>query len=354
MPKGDKFIALTAYLEKCGMDEVKMTFSEIEKIIGFRLSDSAYTYPAQWSNSESQSFAFGWLNAGYITRQVNIPQQTVEFVKSPLQKQQRISDRTRTTTEKRIAINSAEAKNAITKNAGVNNTVSNRAAILPVEEAIRCIRTYYNESVIDPHGRYLSWRHCYNAFSENRNSPDESTMDYLALHLAFYLASWGMYRGSSFLLQKDYKVHTPVVKIIIEKRYDRLMGISAEELIKDENLTLLEEVSGRIRRAYADERPSFEGMINNATDTLVTKILLGTLGCVPAYDRYYVQAVRRYKISVGEYCRDSVKAVANYYLTYKDRFETVREELSACGTQYPAMKLMDMCMWQAAFEMDNE
>ena len=354
MPKGDKFIALTAYLEKCGMDEVKMTFSEIEKIIGFRLSDSAYTYPAQWSNSESQSFAFGWLNAGYITRQVNIPQQTVEFVKIPLQKQQRISDRTRTTTEKRIAINSAEAKNAITKNAEVNNTVSNRAAILPVEEAIRCIHTYYNESVIDPHGRYLSWRHCYNAFSENRNSPDESTMDYLALHLAFYLASWGMYRGSSFLLQKDYKVHTPVVKIIIEKRYDRLMGISAEELIKDENLTLLEEVSGRIRRAYADERPSFEGMINNATDTLVTKILLGTLGCVPAYDRYYVQAVRRYKISVGEYCRESVKDVANYYLTYKDRFETVREELSACGTQYPAMKLMDMCMWQAAFEMDNE
>ena len=52
MPKGDKFIALTAYLEKCGKDEIKMSFSEIERIIGFRLSDSAYTYPAQWSNSE--------------------------------------------------------------------------------------------------------------------------------------------------------------------------------------------------------------------------------------------------------------------------------------------------------------
>lgn len=339
MPKGDKFIALTAYLEKCGMDELKMTFSEIEKIIGFRLSDSAYTYPAQWSNSESQSFAFGWLNAGYITRQVNIPQQTVEFVKKSLQKQHRTSDSTRKAAAKRTT---------------ANNEATNRAAILPVEEAIRCIRTYYNETVIDLHGRYLSWRHCYNAFSANRNSSDESTLDYLALHLAFYLASWGMYRGSSFLLQKDYKVHTHVVRIIMEKRYDPLMGISAEELIKDENLTLLEEVSDRIRKAYADERPSFEGMINNATDTLVTKILLGTLGCVPAYDRYYVQAVRRYKISVGEYCRESVKAVANYYLTYKDRFETVREELSVCGTQYPAMKLMDMCMWQAAFEMDNE
>ena len=52
MPKGDKFIALTAYLEKCGKDEIKMSFSEIERIIGFRLPDSAYAYPAQWSNSE--------------------------------------------------------------------------------------------------------------------------------------------------------------------------------------------------------------------------------------------------------------------------------------------------------------
>jgi hypothetical protein len=81
MPKGDKFIALTSYLEKCGKDEIKMSFSEIEKILGFQLSNAAYLYPAQWSNSESQSFAFGWLNAGYLTRKVNIPRQTVEFIK---------------------------------------------------------------------------------------------------------------------------------------------------------------------------------------------------------------------------------------------------------------------------------
>ncbi len=39
MPKGDKFTALTLYLKNCGMDELKMSFSEIEKIIGFKLSD---------------------------------------------------------------------------------------------------------------------------------------------------------------------------------------------------------------------------------------------------------------------------------------------------------------------------
>ena len=35
MPKGDKFIALTAYLEKCGKDEIKMSFSEIERFLWY-------------------------------------------------------------------------------------------------------------------------------------------------------------------------------------------------------------------------------------------------------------------------------------------------------------------------------
>jgi len=329
MPKGDKFIALTAYLEKCGKDEIKMSFSEIERIIGFRLSDSAYTYPAQWSNSESQSFAFGWLNAGYLTRQVNIPEQTVEFVREG------------------VAVPRKESNSP-------KKVTQCKSATLPVEEAIRCIRTYYNETVEDAHGRYLSWQHCYNAFTTNRGGSDENTFDYLALHLAFYLASWGMYRGSSFLLQKDYKVHIPVVKILMEEQYNPLVGITAEELIKDENLTLLEDVSARIRQAYADEKPSIEGITNNATDTLVTKILLGTLGCVPAYDRYYVQAVRQYGISAGGYDRRSVRDVAKYYLQHKDEFENVRAELSAYGTEYPVMKIMDMCLWQVAFENDTK
>lgn len=329
MPKGDKFIALTAYLEKCGKDEIKMSFSEIEKIIGFRLSDSAYSYPAQWSNSESQSFAFGWLNAGYLTRQVNIPEQTVEFVREGAFVPRKVSNQPKKVSQC-------------------------KSAMLSVEEAIRCIRTYFNETVEDAHGRYLSWQHCYNAFTTNRGGSDENTYDYLALHLAFYLASWGMYRGSSFLLQKDYKVHIPVVKIIMEERYNPLVGITAEELMNDANLNLLEEVSTRIRKAYADERPSFEGVTNNATDTLVTKILLGTLGCVPAYDRYYVQAVKQYGISVGGYNKESVRDVARYYLSHKDEFETVREELSAYGVEYPVMKLMDMCMWQVAFETETK
>ena len=81
MAKGDKFIDLTRYLEGCGKDNVKMSFAQVEKILGFKLPHSAYSYAAQWSNSESHSLAFGWLNAGYLTRNVNVKGQTVEFVK---------------------------------------------------------------------------------------------------------------------------------------------------------------------------------------------------------------------------------------------------------------------------------
>lgn len=221
-----------------------------------------------------------------------------------------------------------------------------------VDLIIKSSTEFYNDLKVDENGRYRSWEHCYSHFIKARGS-QEIDYDYLSLQLAFYLASWGMYRGSSFLLQKDYKVHIPVVKILMEEQYNSLVGITAEELMNDANLNLLEEVSTRIRKAYADERPSFEGVTNNATDTLVTKILLGTLGCVPAYDRYYVQAVKQYGISAGGFNKESVRDVAKYYLSHKDAFETVRAELSTCGVEYPVMKLMDMCMWQVAFEADN-
>ena len=64
-------------------------------------------------------------------------------------------------------------------------------------------------------------------------------------------------------------------------------------------------------------------------------------------------------IAYGKHCYRGPKPpfnwnhVAKYYLSHKDEFETVRAELSTCGVEYPVMKLMDMCMWQVAFEADN-
>ena len=73
-----------------------------------------------------------------------------------------------------------------------------------------------------PYQRYNSWNHCYEAFVTLK---DEKL---LSLHLGFYLASWGMYRGSSKLLNRDYLVHVEAVKII--KKYAHLRCTKEHEV----------------------------------------------------------------------------------------------------------------------------
>jgi hypothetical protein len=97
-----------------------------------------------------------------------------------------------------------------------------------VDSIIKSATVFYKTLSEDSNGRFRSWEYCYKCFHDARNNPD-ADVDYLCLHLAFYLASWGMYRGSSFLLQKDYKVHKKVVKEILKPQYDCLFGIKCSK-----------------------------------------------------------------------------------------------------------------------------
>ena len=105
------------------------------------------------------------------------------------------------------------------------------------------------------------------AFSDFNND-----IDYLTLQLAFYLASWGMYRGSSELLQKDYLIHEPVVEIV------RSNGELRKENVTYEDIESINEIIEKIKKEYK---------VANVSRTLVSKILLGTLGCIPALDRFF-------------------------------------------------------------------
>lgn len=60
-----------------------------------------------------------------------------------------------------------------------------------------------------PDKRYASFDYCYNYFQEfyeNNNTKalaSKENIQMSCLHIGFCLASWGMLRGSSFLLQKS-------------------------------------------------------------------------------------------------------------------------------------------------------
>ena len=224
-----------------------------------------------------------------------------------------------------------------------------------VDLIIKSANAFYAESQTIADSRYRSWGHCYKCFHDARNdsSPD---YDYLSLHLAFYLASWGMYRGSSFLLQKDYKVHVPVVKELLKPQYDCLAGIKCVELLHAVPLAILERLNGFIGKYYDPIRGSVKGgeIKNEISLVLTTKILMGTLGCVPAYDRYFIDGVRALKVAAGNYNVRSLHELAGFYERHRAKFEKVRNQMRVHGLPYPQMKLLDMGFWQYGLSNDGK
>lgn len=224
-----------------------------------------------------------------------------------------------------------------------------------VDLVIRTATTFYNQLKEDPNGRYRSWEYCYKQFHDARENSNPD-YDYLSLHLAFYLASWGMYRGSSFLLQKDYKIHEPVVKEILKEKYDMLFGIKCSEFRNSTNQKLLQELNEFMASYYNDIRLSVVKKIpqKEISETLITKILMGTMGCVPAYDRYFVAGIKNQKISTGNYNINSILKLVDFYDANNDKLESVREALKVYDMDYPQMKLIDMGFWQIGFELDTD
>ena len=225
-----------------------------------------------------------------------------------------------------------------------------------IDKIVEAARQYYQETDNDPNSRFRSWEHCYLVFHKARMNGDVN-YDLLSLHLAFYLASWGMLRGSSGLLQKDYRVHIPVVEMIMEDVYNDLFGnscngVSCYELIQNDTLSKLEQLRRRMRNHYREH-----GV--NLTDTLFTKILLGTFGCVPAYDDFLRKAVKQCEIIVRQvipYNRQTITTLANYYIEHEDAFENVRNQClihdSSEGIIYPPMKVLDMGLWRIGYKLD--
>lgn len=213
---------------------------------------------------------------------------------------------------------------------------------------------FYDTLEKDENGRYRSWEHCYSNFINARDSKN-ADLDYLSLQLAFYLASWGMYRGSSFLLQKDYKIHIPVVKELLKEEYDPLAGIDCIELKREENQRLLENINVFLDEYYSNIRGEVKNIKvrNQLSSTLITKILMGTLGCVPAYDRYFISGIKKQKVASGNYNMKSIIQLVDFYEKNIVELENIRKDMKVNGMAYPQMKILDMAFWQIGLDSDK-
>lgn len=203
---------------------------------------------------------------------------------------------------------------------------------------IKCFFDAYGINVRDTNGRYFSWKHCFDAFADIN-----AGKDFLALHLGFYLASWGMYRGSSILLQKDYTIHKKAVEIV-KTHHANLYRVAAPS--SDE----ISAIYGELESVY-----TIDG--RTPSDTLITKIMLGTLGCFPAFDRFFKAGARRVRFGANvclphfvtqNNIGKTAEILSEYYRANKDCFEKCAAhtgDLAACTP----MKFLDLGIWCVGF-----
>jgi hypothetical protein len=91
--------------------------------------------------------------------------------------------------------------------------------------------------------------------------------------------------------------------------------------------------------------------VHNVTDTLITKIMMGTFGCVPAYDRFFFDGTKKFGIATGTFNEKSITDISRFYIKNEDKLEECRTEISKYGIEYPQMKIVDMCFWQIGYDL---
>lgn len=209
------------------------------------------------------------------------------------------------------------------------------------------IAAFHARALAGAHHRYRSWEHCYRFFKTSGRERARKDRTIGALQLGFYLASWGMYRGSSFLLQHDYVIHETVIERLTSTEFDELWqrevgtGPSDRELVE----LVLAAVSA-VKDAY---RP-----YGDATDTLATKVLLGTLACVPACDRYFIegfkQSGRQYSYLNARFVERIIEFCTVNGIELRKQQGSI---LKSGGFHYPLMKLADMYFWETGFTANS-
>jgi hypothetical protein len=197
-----------------------------------------------------------------------------------------------------------------------------------------------------PEHRYTSFDYCYNYFHpDNRSKIGD--MEKGCSVLGFYLASWGMMRGSSFLLEKSVKHYEKTVQYITD--CDSSLWKIDADCYTDDNIAKILKTYNDIKETLCIEK--------HKPLTLVTKILLGVFGFVPAFDDFFCETFGNLfenQCGFRSLNRTSLQCIAEFY---KENIETINSISGNTKTLdfatgkptkllYPKAKIIDMYGFQ--------
>ena len=193
--------------------------------------------------------------------------------------------------------------------------------------------------------RYASYDYCFNYFhsyNDKKELAAEDNIEKSCLHLGFYLASWGMFRGSSILLQKSLQFYKPIIKWIAEDCPASVWKIDVNNYNEDYIKELL--------FTYGKLAKFFEG--HNEL-IIVTKIMLGVFGNTPAFDEYFTKTFRNNYGEISKFRsfnNKSLFAIITFYNDHKIMIEEFRNNSYTYNYQtekfttinYTRAKIIDM------------
>jgi hypothetical protein len=209
------------------------------------------------------------------------------------------------------------------------------------------IKKYVTALVEDDYHRYRSWDNCHQAF----NTPEQTEIH--TLELAFYLASWGMYRGSSGLLQKNHRIHKGAVDIIFSSAGRSVQCNTQLEVGRNmiSNILNLKEELARHYGSIFFTKGASKAKAISTTDTLLSKVMLGTLGCVPAYDRYFINGLKLSGMKHSSFDSLSLNELLDFAAQHQADIKASQDLVQTLTQKhYPLMKILDMYFWQIGYD----
>ena len=194
----------------------------------------------------------------------------------------------------------------------------------------------------NPNDRYTSFDYCYNYFRTTSSNDIEKNLERSCLTLGFYLASWGMLRGSSFLLERSARHYTRVVEYISSLPREVWL-VDVDNYSKNTDLIL--DIYDNVKSNVIEN--------GNADLTLTTKILLGVFGFIPAYDQYFANSFREIFQGTCGFRKVNKKSLNCIELFYNENKEIIDAESKSITTidfttgnkseiKYPKAKIIDM------------
>lgn len=208
------------------------------------------------------------------------------------------------------------------------------------------------------HHRFRSYDPCKNYFDTHYGKDiTPEVKDEFCLRLFNYLASWGMFRGNDWFIWKSYGVFEDVAEVIFDTTYSDLLNI--DPLADDFNVDIYAEkvynLYKKVRTTLLttlqkdDEKYKPKDKKENSVSPLMTcKILMGTYGCVIAYDSYDMKGLRALGVRAPQKLEMKTLLEKTYSIIDRNRneFKSVMKDMEQYPVKYTAFKVLDMILWE--------